>query len=695
MNILYDVVVIGAGSGGLTASIGFAKIGKRVLLIEKNQMGGECTNAGCIPSKALLHRSKEFHNALSVTGSSAKAKRYRDASLQYVRDTIEAIREEESIDTLERHGVEVALGEAEFTGPCTLEVGGIHYQYTQAVIATGSSPRLLTIEEINQKDLLTNQNIFDLEKVPERLLVIGSGPIGMEMGQAFAMLGSTVTIATIDHHFAKLEDPAISSMIERSFKDLGITIIKSAHLKKVVNRQATFSITPPAGRESEKNIVYDKILVAIGRVPNLPKGLTEAGVEYTKYGINTNERYRTTNKHVFAIGDVAHQLKFTHTANDQARELVTQTGSKGILRIKPDKSVPKVTYIKPEVASVGLSLEEATEFYGKEAVTRIEIPYAQSDRARTDEETNGVLIVYAKKLSGRVLGANIYGHVAGELISLFTLAIDTKISLYRLRSLIYAYPTYATLLQKAGDQFLSNQISTLKDDLFFLVKKHTPKIIAGMFWISLIGYFTYYRISNDLSYIDVLLNLIDFFTTSMWGPITYILAYALRPLILFPATLLTILSGILFGFWFGIIYTLIGENMSANLAYWIGRFFGKDLKLEQSFLKKWVIWLRHRPFESVLFMRLFYVPFDLTNYGSGVLKVSWPGYALATLIGTLPGLTTFVALGASIDLDELRLKGLSVEIFDPLYLLASVVIFTISLGFSRYLKNKKRLKTVS
>jgi len=187
----------------------------------------------------------------------------------------------------------------------------------------------------------------------------------------------------------------------------------------------------------------------------------------------------------------------------------------------------------------------------------------------------------------------------------------------------------------------------------------------------------------------MLLLLYEFFTMSMWGPVIYIALYTIRPLILFPATLMTALSGALFGLWWGIAYTIVGENFSANLAYWIGRFFGKGLKLEDSFLGNYIEWLRSRPFESVLFMRLFYVPFDLTNYGSGVLKVSWKSYAAATFIGILPGLTTFVALGAALNISELQMDGLSFDVLDPRYLALSVTIFIASLLLSRFLKRWK------
>lgn len=685
----YDIVVIGAGSGGLTTAVGFAKAGKSVLLVEREHMGGECTNSGCVPSKALLHVAKKYHQAVAISGKNDTNETYRTNALEYVRDTIAHILAEETPETFEKLGITVVSGEATFTAPCTIKVANTTYRYNRAVIATGSSPRMIDVPGIDAKDILTNQNVFQIEKIPERLLVVGAGPIGMELGQAFALLGSKVTIASIDDRFAKLEDPAISPLIEKKFTELGITIITNAFINRVENKQALFDIKTNNSVIGQERIAYNKVLVAIGRTPNLPNGLAVAGITATKYGIAVDSQYRTSNKYVYALGDVSQRLKFTHTASDTARQVITQVLSKGLLRVNNKKAVPKVTYTLPEIASVGISYEEASAKYNGSEIMRLEVPYTASDRAVTDNNTDGLMVVTVRRLTGTVLGANIIGHAAGEIISVFTLAIDQKISMWKLRSLIYAYPTYTALVQKAGDTFFAQQLQSLKADIWAVTKKHLPKIIAGIFWLTLIYNFQHYRVINSLSYTDVLLNLVDFFTTSMWGPLVYIVAYALRPLILFPATLLTALSGVLFGFWGGLIYTLIGENMSANLAYWIGRFFGQDLRLEDTFLGKWVTWLRDRPFESVLFMRLFYMPFDLANYGSGVLRVQWSSYALATLIGILPGLTTFVALGAALDLEEFRANGLSFDALDVRYLAVAVIIFTVSLVLSRLLKKWK------
>jgi len=688
----YDAIVIGAGSGGLTSAVGLTKIGKRVLLVEREHMGGECTNTGCVPSKALLHHAKAHWTATKVAGTTTQSETYRQEAFASVRNTINEILAEETPERFKDIGIDVVMGEAVFNGKCSIKVGEETYNYKKAIVSTGSAPRMIDIPNLNPDLILTNQNIFELESIPEQILIIGGGPIGMEMGQALAMLGSRVTIVDNGTRFAHLEDEKISPIIEKRFRDLGINIILNASMKSADGNTAEIEIKENGdGDEGEvraEHIHFDKVLIAIGRVPNLPQGLESAGIKSSQYGITVDKNWQTTNRDVYALGDVSARMKFTHVADDTARQVVTRIASKGLLSVK-EKSIPKVTYVSPEIAQVGISWEEAKKQYREDMIMRVEVPQSRNDRAITDEETDGILIVIVKRISGRVLGAHLAGPRAGEIISIFTLAIDEKISLWKLRSLIYSYPTYSLIVKKAGDVFFAQQIGSLKEDILCIFKRNLTKIIALLFWATIIYAFQHYKISNDLSYKDVAFSMLHFFTSTAWGPVLYMGLYAIRPVILFPATIMTALSGALFGFWWGVLYTIIGENMSANFAYSIGRFFGKGIKLENSIIGGWVEALRKKPFESVLFMRLFYFPFDLTNYGSGILKIKWSAYFTATLIGIMPGLTTFVALGASIKLEEFQETGLTFDAFDPKFLALSVVIFISSILLSKYLKKHK------
>lgn len=686
MNIskTYDVIVIGAGSGGLSAAVGFTKIGKKVLLIEREHMGGECTNSGCIPSKALLHHAKAYYGAKMLSGGSSDLDAYRQGALAYTQGKIDEILKDEKPEDFEKMGMDVVLGEAIFEKPCVLIVGEKRYGFKKAIIATGSSPREISIQGLKKEDILTNQNIFTLSEIPENLLVIGAGPIGLEMGQAFAMLGSNVTIVSRDDRFAALEDEKISPILQKKFEDMGVRILLRAELKEAQNRVGLVTVRNSEKKEEIIRVPYDKVLLAIGRVPNIPQGLKEAGIAYDERSVLVDKQYRTSNKDVYAIGDVSQKFKFTHTADDTARQVVTRIASKQILRVNRKKAIPKVTFTSPEVASVGMSNKDVCKKYDCTEYLRIEVPYTKNDRAKTDSASEGLLVLIVRKLTGTVLGANIIGPSAGEIIAVFTLAIDQKISMWKLRSTIYAYPTYSLIVKRAGDMFFAETMGNLKSDLKRIARKHVFKLIALVFWAALLFSFHEYRVANDLTLKEMLIILYDFVTTTTWGPVVYMLVYALRPLIFFPATLLTALSGLIFGLPLGILYTIVGENMSANLAYWIGRFFEKDMRLEDSFMGRWVEALCKRPFMSVLFMRLFYVPFDLTNYGSGILKVKWRAYALATFIGIMPGLATFVALGAGIK--DIRSFELSVGSFDFVSLGVAIVVFVVSLMLSKYLK---------
>jgi uncharacterized membrane protein YdjX (TVP38/TMEM64 family) len=317
-------------------------------------------------------------------------------------------------------------------------------------------------------------------------------------------------------------------------------------------------------------------------------------------------------------------------------------------------------------------------------ITRISLPYSASDRAVTDSHADGQMIIFVKCLTGRIVGANIVGHQASGLIAILGLAIDQRISMWKLRNTIFAYPTYALLLKKAGDEFLAHTARYWKQDISRMLWRLLPKIVALVFWATLIWAFKNYQWSNDYSYRDMMVMLFEFFTTTIWGPVLYMIIYAIRPLIFFPATLLTALSGALFGLWWGLVYTAIGENASANLAYWIGRFFGKNAHLSDSPLGGWITTLREKPFVSVLFMRLFYVPFDLTNYGSGILQVPWRAYAIATVIGIIPGMATFVALGASIK--DINNFSLSYDAFSFGNLALAITIFVASIILVKYLR---------
>lgn len=682
MSHLYDVVVIGAGSAGLTTAVGFNKVGKRVLLVEREHMGGECTNSGCIPSKALLHHAHEYHKSVGVAGPSAQSEAFRARAFEYVRHIIDGILEEETPEVFENMGIEVVKGAATFKKRNTVTVADTDYTFKKAVIATGSSPRQLELG-IPTDALLTNQNLFTLTTISERLLIVGAGPIGLEMAQAFAMLGSKVTIIDTGATFAKLEDGAIQPILRTSFDALGITILLNAELKSVANGAAEV-----VSEGNSQTVLYDKVLVAIGRVPNLPEGLASAGVEHTKYGVVVNKNLRTSNKNVFAVGDVAERLKFTHVADDQGRQLVAHVTSKGLLKVTHKKAVPKVTYTIPEVAQVGLSQTAAAAHYGEENIMRVETSFSKNDRAKTSEQMDGVVVVIARRISGKIIGAHIAGPAAGELLAIYTLAIDQGISLWGLQRTIFAYPTYSLIIKKNADQFVGMQVSTLKADLLKKATQYLPKVIAAAAWLTALGFLMSYIASSNKTTSEITLDLFLLITTTSLAPLLYIILYTVRPLTLLPGSALTVLSGVFFGP-LGILYTVIGANLSASLAYFVGRFFSTEKTNEHSLLHSWSAPLRTQPFLSILIMRLIFLPYDLVNYGAGILRVPFMPYLTATILGTLLGTATFVLVGASISIETFITEGITVNAIDVRFILLSAVIFIGSLVASKILQRKK------
>lgn len=685
----YDVVVIGAGSGGLTAAVGFAKVGKKVVLIEAEHMGGECTNSGCVPSKALLHHAKEYHSARKISGETTDTERYQNEAFTYVRNIVNGILAEEQPEAFERLGIDVVLGEAEFAGPCSVKVGEVEYRYKHAVIATGSQPRMIDIDGLSPGDVLTNQNLFTLDRAPERTLIIGAGPIGLEMGQALAMLGSEVTLATIDSEFARLEDPAIRPKLKAAFDELGVKTKLSAFIQRVEGKTAIFDIKNGETVVEEIRVEFDKILIAIGRVPNFPKGLAAAGIKYDERCIMVDGQHRTSNKYVYAVGDVASKLKFTHVADDIARQVVTRVTSRGFLRLNKKKSVPKVTYTQPEVAQVGMSWDAAKTKYREEQLMRIEVPFTQNDRAKTDSQTEGLLVVIARRLNGTILGAHVVGPNAGELIGTLTLAIDEKVSLWKLQRLIFAYPTYSLVIKKAGDQFVGRQIASLKKDILATVKRNLPQLFVAGLWATLLIMLYRYQTEHGMGLTETAFMVFDFVSMTVWGPLVYILAYMIRPLTFFPGTLLTILSGVFFGFWYGLLYTIIAANLSALVAYFTGKFFAQNLKLEDTVIGNWVNFLQKNPFEAVLTLRLIFLPFDLVSYAAGILRLPTASFLLATFVGTLLGIATFVSVGASLDVNVFRENGLTPDVIDWRFGVLSAVIFAVSIGASKIFKRWK------
>jgi pyruvate/2-oxoglutarate dehydrogenase complex dihydrolipoamide dehydrogenase (E3) component len=475
----YDLVVIGAGTAGLVVAAGAAGLGLglKVALIEKHLMGGDCLNVGCVPSKALIRSSR-------VVGEIGKAKNLGvNISQNYgvdfatvmarLRKIRAGISHHDSATRFKNLGVDVFLGGGKFASNNTIDVDGQILKFKKAVIATGARAVKPAIRGIEEAGFLTNENVFSLIQKPDKLAVIGGGPIGCELAQAFRRLGCEVTLFHNSSHILNKEDPEAAEILQKVLTDEGINLILNCQLEEVVKvtegKRLYFSAN--GNRDS---VTVNEILVGAGRAPNVEGlNLEAVGVEYDqKHGVKVNDYLQTTNPNIYAAGDICMNWKFTHAADAAARIVIKNAlfSPFGLGRSQLSKLVmPWVTYTDPEIAHVGMYAEEA-EKMGLE-VTTIKIDFNNLDRAITDNEEAGFLKIHHKKGSDEILGATIVASHAGEMISEITTAIVNKIGLSKLSSVIHPYPTQAEAIKKAADAYRRTLLtSRTKKLLKFLTK---------------------------------------------------------------------------------------------------------------------------------------------------------------------------------------------------------------------------------
>jgi len=443
-----DLLVIGAGSGGLSVAAGAVQMGARVVLVEKGEMGGDCLNYGCVPSKALLAAAKTAHvpevaRPFGIEMPSAKV-HFKDVH-GHVRDVIASIAPHDSQERFEGLGVMVIRAAARFVGKREVEAGDKQVRARRIVIATGSTPRVPTIPGLDQVDYLTNETVFSLTECPDHLAIIGAGPIGLEMAQAFRRLGSRVTVLEKFSALPKDDADLARSLVER-LQGEGIALREGIDIERVERGAGGIRILTSREGKTE-TVEASHLLMATGRAPAIDAlNLEAAGVEYGGTGIKIDARLRTSNKRVFAIGDCRQGLQFTHVAGYEAGIVIRNALFK--LPAKADYSaVPWVTYTDPELAQVGMTEQDARDRYG-EKIQVLRADYADNDRARTERLTDGCVKLVAK--DGRAIGATILGPQAGELVSLWALAISQKLKLSAIAGYIAPYPTLSELNKRAA-----------------------------------------------------------------------------------------------------------------------------------------------------------------------------------------------------------------------------------------------------
>ncbi len=444
-----DICVIGAGSGGLSVAAAAAAFGAPVVLIEKGKMGGDCLNTGCVPSKSLIAAGKHARVIAQARafGVSARGLDVDFARVHtHIREVIAAIEPNDSKERFSGLGVRVIAGTARFRDAETVTVGDeIEIKARRFVIATGSSPSLPPIPGIEATPHLTNETVFDLVTRPEHLIVIGAGPLGLELAQAFHRLGSAVTVLDVAQPLAR-EDPECAQVVVDQLVHEGVDLRSNVAVVRVEAMDGKVKVI--VRREhGEQAIAGSHLLVATGRRANVEGlRLEQAGISYDGGGILVDKGLKTTNKRVYAIGDVAGGAQFTHLANYHAGLVIRSALFR--LRVRVNKDVvPRVTFTDPELAHVGLTETEAQRRRLSFRVLRW--PYHENDRAQTERDTRGHIKVITTK-RGVILGATIVGSQAGEIISAWSLAISQKLNIRAFTAVVLPYPTRAEIGKRAA-----------------------------------------------------------------------------------------------------------------------------------------------------------------------------------------------------------------------------------------------------
>ena len=453
-----DVCVIGAGSGGLSVAAGAAQLGMKTVLIERGKMGGDCLNYGCVPSKSLLAAAKRvkaarLNGAFGLSGAPPVVD--FPAVMRHVHEVIAAIAPNDSVERFEGLGVRVIAGEARFAGPREVAVGDHLIRSRRIVIAAGSSPALPPIPGLGEVPYLTNETVFDNDLLPQHLIVIGGGPIGMEMAQAHRLLGARVTVLEVARVLAK-DDPELAALLIARLRADGVAIEEGVRIRRVERGGAGVSVRLEDGA-GERGIEGSHLLLATGRRPNLEGlDLDKAGIRTTARGaLVLDRRLRTTNRRVYAVGDAAGGPQFTHIAGYHAGIVIRNALFR--LPAKVDyRALPWVTYTDPELAQVGMTESEALEAHGGD-VRVLRWPYHENDRAQTEREAHGLAKVLARR-NGRVLGASIIGAQAGELIQAWGLAISGGLKLSTVAGFIAPYPTLGEVNKRAAGSFYTPRL---------------------------------------------------------------------------------------------------------------------------------------------------------------------------------------------------------------------------------------------
>jgi pyruvate/2-oxoglutarate dehydrogenase complex dihydrolipoamide dehydrogenase (E3) component len=463
----YNLVVIGAGTAGLVTAAGAATLGAKVAIVEKALMGGDCLNVGCVPSKCIIRSSRVYKDIQDAADYGIKVPEGAEVDFGAVMERMRRLRagisHHDSAKRFTGLGVDVFLGQGKFTGHSTVEVDGKTLQFKKAVIATGARAFEPPIKGLTEAGFLTNETVFNLTQRPGHIAVFGAGPLGCELAQTFCRLGSKVTIIEMGPQFLSREDPDAARILYESFKKDGVDVRLSTKVVEVKKKDHGKYICVQTNGKTEE-ILVDEILVGAGRVPNVDTlNLEAAGVEYNRYGVKVDDYLRTTNRKIYAAGDICLMYKFTHTADATAR-IVIQNALFGGKKKLSALTIPWCTYTDPEIAHVGM-YEKDAKAKGMQVQT-IKVSLKEVDRAVVDGEEKGFIKVNLKKGTDKILGATIVARHAGEMISEITVAIANNLGLLKIAKAIHPYPTQAEAIKRVADTYNATRLTPKVKKMF-------------------------------------------------------------------------------------------------------------------------------------------------------------------------------------------------------------------------------------
>lgn len=466
-----DILVIGAGSGGLSVAAGASQMGARVVLLEGHKMGGDCLNYGCVPSKALIASGKvaygQSHSAVYGVANTVPQVDYA-AAKDHVQDVISQIEPVDSQERFEGFGVEVIREYGTFISNTEVQAGDTVIKARRIVIATGSGPLVPPIDGIDSVPYLTNETLWELRDKPAHLLVIGGGPIGMEMAQAHVRLGARVTVIEGAKALGK-DDPEMAGIVLDNLRGEGIEIVEDAIAARIEGAEGSVTVHTKDGRSFSGS----HLLVAVGRKSNTDRlGLDAAGIDRTRTGIKVDASMRTSNRRVYAIGDVAGGLQFTHVAGYHASVII-----RAMLFGLPSKAktshIPWATYTDPELAQVGLTEAQARDLHD-DKLEVVRFHYEHNDRAIAERKTKGLIKLMVVK--GRPVGASIAGYQAGELINLWALVLANNLKMSQVAAMVAPYPTIGEINKRAAGAYFTPRLfeSDLVKRVVGLVQRLIP-----------------------------------------------------------------------------------------------------------------------------------------------------------------------------------------------------------------------------